>query len=69
MNSFPVKIVNILNNLPENVVNSPNVNTIKNRLDKHWENQEILFNYGAELKINVWQVKYNKEKRARKIKK
>ena len=52
-NSFRVKIVNIWNNLPVNIVNSTNVNTIKNRLDKHWENQEILFNYGAELKINV----------------
>ena len=37
-NSFGVRIVNIWNNLPENVVNSPNVNTFKNRLDKHWEN-------------------------------
>ena len=52
-NSFGVRIVNIWNNLPENVVNSSNVNTFKNRLDKHWENQEILFNYRAELKINV----------------
>ena len=51
--SFGVRIVNIWNNLPENVVNSPNVNTFKNRLDKHLENQEILFNYRAELKINV----------------
>ena len=52
-NSFGVRIVNIWNNLPENVVNSPNVNIFKNRLDKHWENQEILFNYRAELKINI----------------
>ena len=52
-NSFGVRIVNIWNNLPENVVNSPNVNIFKNRLDKHWENQEIVFNYRAELKINI----------------
>ena len=52
-NSFGVSIVNIWNNLPENVVNSPNVNIFKNRLDKHWENQEIVFNYRAELKINM----------------
>ena len=51
-NSFGVRIVNIWNNLAENGVNSPNVNTFKNRLDKHWENQEILFNYRAELKLN-----------------
>ena len=52
-NSFGVRIVNIWNNLPENVVNSPNVNIFKNRLDKHWENQDILFNYRAELKNNI----------------
>ena len=52
-NSFGVRIVNMWNNLSENVVNSPNVNTFKKRLDKHWENQEILFNYRAELKLNV----------------
>ena len=49
-NSYGVRIVNIWNSLPENVVNSPNVNTFKNRLDKHWDNQEILFYYRAELK-------------------
>ena len=32
MNSFGIRIVNIWNNLL-------NVNTFKNRLDKHWENQ------------------------------
>ena len=52
-NSFGVRMVNIWNNLPENVVNSPNVNTFKNRLDKHWDNQEILFNDRVELKLNV----------------
>ena len=52
-NSFGVRIVNIWNNLPENVVSSPNVNIFKNKLDKHWKNQEISFNYTAELKINI----------------
>ena len=37
----------------KNVVNSSNVNTFKDRLDKHWENQGILFNCGAKLKITV----------------
>ena len=41
-NSFGVRIVTIWNNLPENVVNSSNVNTFKDRSDKHWENQGIL---------------------------
>ena len=46
--SFGIRIVSAWNNLPEYVVNSPNVNTFKARLDKHWENQDIIFNYRAE---------------------
>ena len=52
-NAFGIRIVKIWNSLPEQVVNSPNVNTFKSRLDKHWENQEILYNYRAELKITA----------------
>ena len=37
----------------QDILNSPNVNTFKSRLDKHWENQEILYNYRAELKITT----------------
>ena len=41
--SFGIRIVSVWNNLPEHVGNSPNVNTFKARLDKHWENQDIIF--------------------------
>ena len=33
------------NNLPEEVVNATSVNMFKTRLDKHWESQEIRYNY------------------------
>jgi len=36
-NFFPMKMPTIWNRLPYDVVNSNNVNTFKNRLDKHWE--------------------------------
>ena len=52
-NAFGIRIVKIWNSLPEQVVNSPNVNTFKSRLDKHWEDQEILYNYRAEIKITT----------------
>ena len=33
---FTMRVVNNWNSLPENIVNAPNINTFKNRLDKHW---------------------------------
>ena len=37
--SFPVKITKVWNELPDSVVNAPNVNTFKNRLDRHWREE------------------------------
>ena len=38
------------NDLLEKVVSAENVNTFKNRLDKHWENQPVKYNYKENLK-------------------
>ena len=35
------------NFLPEHVVNAPSVDSFKNRLDKQWSNEEILYDYKA----------------------
>ena len=61
--SFGIRIVSVWNNLPEHVVNSPNVNTFKARLDKYWENQDIIFNYRAEITSdgNMEEQKKNKK--------
>jgi len=40
--SFTVRIVNLWNSLPENVVSANTVNTFKNRLDKFWSDQELV---------------------------
>jgi len=37
------------NSLPNNVVEADTVNTFKNRLDKYWSNQDVLFNFNADL--------------------
>ena len=37
------------NSLPNAVVKSDTINTFKNRLDKHWSNQEVLFDFNADL--------------------
>ena len=35
------------NFLPEYVVNAPIVDSFKNRLDKQWSNEEIVYDYKA----------------------
>lgn len=43
-NSFALRVVNTWNSLPTFVVISKTVNTFKNRLDKYWSDQELLYN-------------------------
>ena len=40
--SFTSSIVNIWNSLPNWVVSANTTNTFKNRLDRFWQNQEII---------------------------
>jgi len=47
--AFCTRIVNMWNSLPNAVVESDTINTFKNRLDKHWSNQEVLFDFKADL--------------------
>ena len=50
-NYFTVRAARIWNSLPENVISAPNTNCFKNRLDKFWENQDIIYNYRADISI------------------
>ncbi|XP_069108237.1 uncharacterized protein [Argopecten irradians] len=43
-NSFSVRIASIWNNLPDHVVTSKTLDTFKNRLDNHRNEQEIKYN-------------------------
>ena len=43
--SFQYRIVNPWNSLPSEVVNSPNLNIFKNRLDKHWKNLQLRYDH------------------------
>ena len=45
--SFPNRAVNMWNFLPEYVMNAPSVDSFKNRLDKQWSNEEIVYDYKA----------------------
>jgi len=46
---FTNTIVNVWNSLPDTVVTGETVNQFKNRLHKFSSNQELLYNYKAEL--------------------
>jgi len=37
------------NSLPNDVVEADTINTFKNRLDKYWSNQDVLYNCNAYL--------------------
>ena len=49
--SFPLRITSVWNSLPNHVIEAPSINAFKNRLDKYWSNQELLFNYKADLSL------------------
>jgi hypothetical protein len=47
-NVFSHRIVNNWNSLPEEVVTADSINSFKNRLDKHWKNHPMKFNWKAD---------------------
>ena len=47
--SFSSRIVNIWNSLPDTVVDAETIDTFKRRLDKHWLNQDVVYDFYAEL--------------------
>jgi hypothetical protein len=46
---FSVRIVDTWNSLPDYVIQSTNINMFKDRLDKHWSNQELITDYKASI--------------------
>ena len=46
---FTSRIVNVWNSLSSFVVSADSVNCFKNRLDKFWSNQDIIYDYQAEI--------------------
>jgi len=47
--SFTNRVVNIWNSLPNKVVLADSLNCYKSRLDKFWLNQDIVYNFRAEI--------------------
>ena len=47
--SFSIRIINIWNSLPENVVTANTTDCFKTRLDKFWNSQDVKFDYKQNL--------------------
>ena len=47
--SFCNRITNIWNSLPNDVVNASSLNVFKNRLDNHWINQDVMYDWHADI--------------------
>ena len=47
--SFSNRIIPLWNSLPDNIVSSPTLNTFIARLDKFWENQDVRYNWKADI--------------------
>ena len=50
--SFSIRITNIWNSLPDEIISAPKVITFKNRLDRFWAEQEVFYNYKANITGN-----------------
>ena len=46
---YVFRIANIWNSLPSKDVNAPALNSFQNRLKRFWVNQDMLYNWHAEL--------------------
>ena len=44
---FNYRIVDWWNALPQEAIDAPSVNAFKGRLDKHFQNHEVYYNYRA----------------------
>jgi len=46
---FCTQIINAWNSLPESVISVSTTESFKNKLEKFWSNQDLIYNYKAEL--------------------
>ena len=58
--NFTNRVIPIWNSLPDQVVSAETVNTFKFRLDNFWSDQDVLYDYNADLhgirnRIFIWQ--------------
>ena len=49
--SFPHRLVDVWNDIPDKVVNATTIITFESRLDKYWQSQDLKYNYEAKYKF------------------
>jgi len=47
--SFSYRVIHVWNSLPNEVMEANSTNSFKNRLDKHWYNEDIKYDWKTEL--------------------
>jgi len=47
--SFCSRVDNIWNSLTDSVADADMINTVKSHLDKHWNDQEVIYNFYSEI--------------------
>ena len=47
--SFTPRTAAMWNSIPEEIANAPSINSFKNRLDKLWKDEDILYDYRANI--------------------
>ena len=47
--SFNFRVISLWNSLPDDVVSANSTNAFKNRLDKFWATQDVLFDWKADI--------------------
>ena len=58
--SFAMRVVKYWNSLPEKIVTSKTLNTFKNRLDKYWEDQDLVYeDFKADIKLEGRDIDFN----------
>ena len=48
---FTLRVAKVWNSLPEYVIKAKDINAFEGQLDKHWQDQELVFNFKAEISI------------------
>ena len=49
--NFTNRIISIWNGLPDTVISATTVDTFKARLDRFWQNQEVIYNWKTDIHI------------------
>ena len=51
--SFNYRVCKLWNSLPQHVIDSPTIKAFEIALDKHWENQPLVFDVGENHEIEI----------------